>query len=211
MKSARANLRRLLPTVVVGVWAALLWSGCHNPNPNLAGSYVPPGYTQTTSAAPSEAPYDPTTGGSLAPVNVRSTARFRPGEQFRVIFSDLMPPLQPLDVRVSESGKITLYYNVTVVATGKTAAELQYEIQTNYVPRIFKNLTVTVKTEERFYYVDGEVRKPDRHLYLGYTTVTRAIATAGGTTEFASKKVELRRATGEMITVNLKKAQDEPS
>jgi len=148
---------------------------------------------------------------NLAETNV-TTAVLRPGELVRVIYSDVPPPgILPSDVRIGENGKITLLYNITVQAAGKTPNQLQEDIRKEYVPRYFKHLTITIKTEERYYFVGGDVRFPNRFVYYGHITVLRAVATAGGYGEFADRKrIDLRRANGQIFKVNGKKAIDNP-
>jgi protein involved in polysaccharide export with SLBB domain len=62
------------------------------------------------------------------------------------------------------------------------------------------------------FYVGGEVNKPGVFQYLGETTVTKAIQSAGDFTNFANRgKVWLIRASGERIKVNCNKALENPS
>jgi len=69
-----------------------------------------------------------------------------------------------------------------------------------------------VNTGDRVYYVTGEVKQPGRQLYSGQMTVTKAVTTAGGFTDFANhKKVWLIRAGGQRIKVNCDKAIQDPS
>jgi len=146
---------------------------------------------------PSSAPEPTRTGFSI--LNV--------GDTVTVAFSDTPTLLDVKPQRVGEDGNIKLPYNVTVRAVGKTPGQLQEDIRKEYVPRFFINLTATVKTEERFYYVGGEVRVPARQPYFGDMTVLRAIDTAGGFTDFANrKKIELRRSNGQKFTINWQKA-----
>jgi protein involved in polysaccharide export with SLBB domain len=101
--------------------------------------------------------------------------------------------------------------NIKVKAAGRTTTELQEDIRKAYVPDLYVNLTATVKAEERFYFVGGEVRNSGRQIYLGEMTVTRAIDTAGGFTDFANrKKIELRRANGETLKVNWNQVRKNP-
>ena len=80
------------------------------------------------------------------------------------------------------------------------------DIRKEYVPRYFVRLTPSVKTEERFYFVGGEVKIPNRQVYWGDMTVMRAIDTARRFTDFADRtKIELRRANGQKVIVNWKK------
>ena len=135
---------------------------------------------------------------------------FRVGDPIMVTFSDLPSETQikPIEDTIKEDGTITLIYNQKFVAVGKTAGQLQDEIRTNYVPAYFRNLTITVKTQDRVFTVGGEVKTPNRYIYNGYTTVLRAIDTAGGFTDYARKtRIILTRANGTQITVNGKEAQ----
>jgi polysaccharide export outer membrane protein len=113
---------------------------------------------------------------------------------------------------IKDDGTITLPYIGVVQAAGKTPGQLQNEILNLYVPKYYVRLTVTVKSEDRVYYVGGEVKLPGRQLYVGETTVTRAIQSAGDFTDFANRsKVWLTRANGKRIKVNCNKALENPS
>lgn len=115
--------------------------------------------------------------------------------------------------RVLEDGSLTLPFGLKVKAEGKTRSQLQKEIYDLYVPRYYQSqLTVTVQTENRYYWVNGEVRQPNRIVFSGETTVMRAIASAGGFTDFANrKKVVLTRANGEKLIINCDKALSNPA
>ena len=59
--------------------------------------------------------------------------------------------------------------------------------------------------------MNGEVRAPSRQIYNSRITVLKAIASAGGFTDFANKKkVRLTRVDGRTQTVNCVKALDNP-
>lgn len=75
----------------------------------------------------------------------------------------------------------------SIQAAGKTAGQLQRELQEAYVPKLYRRLTVTVLTENRVFFVDGEVRQPGRLVYTGELTVLKAVASAGGFTDFAAR------------------------
>ena len=93
--------------------------------------------------------------------------------------------------------------NVTVKAAEKTPFQLQQDIRKEFVPRYYKILTVTVRPEDRFFFVGGEVRTPSRQPYYSDMSVLRAIDTAGGFTDFANKKnIELRRSGGLRVRIN---------
>lgn len=143
---------------------------------------------------------------------VRTSEVLDIGDEVIVIFSD--SALQPHDERIKEDGTVTLQYVGAVKAAGKTPGELQKELQALYVPKYYQpgRLTVTVRTQERYYYVGGEVRMAGPKVYPGAMTVTKAIQTAGDFTDFANKKkITLTRVAGTTITVNWKKANKDPS
>jgi protein involved in polysaccharide export with SLBB domain len=143
-------------------------------------------------------------------------ARFHVGETVVVNFSGLpqeelvqMPEsTQP----IKEDGTITLPYIGSIKAAGKTLGELQKDIQDAYVPKYYVRLTIAVTSDQRVYYVGGEVKTPGRELYVGATTVTQAIQSAGDFTDFANRsKVWLTRTDGQRIKVNCNKALEDPS
>ena len=145
----------------------------------------------------------PTTG--FAPIGLRA------GELLTVTFSDLVNPVLPFEGRIKEDGNITLLLNQTFTAAGKTIAELEKDIRDRYVPRLFVNLTATIRVHDRFFYVNGEVRQPSRQEYRSDITVLGAVAAAGGFTDFASpKKVQVIRANNQKVKVNCEKAKENP-
>ena len=78
-------------------------------------------------------------------------------------------------------------------------------------PNITSASTSSVKPGDLIYYVRGEVKQPGREIYVGETTVTKAITSAGDFTDFASHNVKLIRANGEVIKVNVDKALEDPT
>lgn len=138
-------------------------------------------------------------------------ARFHVGETVSTLFSGTPEQIAPHEEIIKEDGNITLSLIGSVRAVGKTAGELQNEIHDLYVPKYFVRLTVTVKAGDLVYYVRGEVKSPNRQIYVGETTVTKAIASAQDFTDFASHKVWLIRANGQRIKVNVDKALEDPT
>jgi len=121
------------------------------------------------------------------------------GDLLTINFSDVPPGSMPNEQqhRIGDDGIIILPFNVQVQAVGKTSTQLQKEIRNAYVPYWFVNLTVVVKAQDRYVYVDGEVKVPNRIFHIDGLTVLRAISTSGGFTDFANKKkIEVRRAIG---------------
>lgn len=124
-----------------------------------------------------------------------------------ITFSGLSNPLPRHEERVKDDGTVTpstLF--PPVKAAGKTPLAVQRELQELY-NKFYRNLTVTVATEGRYFYVAGEVKVPNRYTYVGETTVLSAIATASHFTDFANKRrVQLTRASGQKTVVDCVKA-----
>jgi polysaccharide export outer membrane protein len=119
----------------------------------------------------------------------------------------------PIEQKIKDDGTISLEHLGTngIKAAGLTASQLEYVIYTNYVPRIYKRFSVSVGTENRYFYVGGQVRKPDRFPYVAEITVSKAIDSAGGFTEFAKKgKVQVIRLSGKVENVDCEAALKDP-
>ena len=226
MKALAMKLSKLF---ALGAWLSLapILAGCgsaqYAADPvNPQQPFVFPGQTASSVAGtPTQAPVVlgmPSTALTQAPVPIAPVATnpnqmvssgvLRVGDLVRVSLLDIPQPPQPVEIRIPDDGRITLPYNITVDARGKTVSQLQEEIRKAYVPTYFVRLTVNIKTEERFYYVGGEVRVPSRQPYNGEITVLRAVDTAGGFTDYANRrKIELRRANGQVHIINSEKAR----
>lgn len=192
------SLKRLLAGTALMAFMAIL-AGCSTTGD---GSIPPAGLDQAAAS-----------GGTNRPPVADSGqySRLRVGDLITITFSDIDRPPQKQEVNIPDSGVVTLPFNVHVKADGKTTTELEKEIRDQYVPSLFVNLTVTVRTDFRFYYVDGEVRQAKAWPYLGETTVLRAIANAGGFTDFARRsKIQLRRQNGQTFFINYNKALKDP-
>ncbi|HEY1718530.1 MAG TPA: polysaccharide biosynthesis/export family protein [Verrucomicrobiae bacterium] len=185
--------------------AAAMFSGC-------ASTSGDPVFSDNPHAAASPA--------SSTPSSEADAAVFRVGETVVITFSgggnvgqDSQTPIMPQHQEpIKEDGTITLDLIGSVKAAGKTPGELQNEIHDLYVPKYYVRLTVTVSSQDRVFYVGGEVVKPGVFQYLGETTVTKAIQSAGDFTDFANRgKVWLIRANGQRIKVNCTKALENPS
>jgi len=161
--------------------------------------YIPP-------ATVDPLPILPLQGGEAGTIDT-----IRIGDRLIVTFSDLSTPMPPFEVTVREDGMITLPYNRKALAAGKKRGQLEQEIHVLFVPSIFKQMTPSIRTEDRIITVGGEVRAPNRQVYIGTMTVLKAITSAGGFTEFANKrKVEVIRANKQKDTVDAVKAQEDP-
>jgi len=185
--------------------AVVLLAGCSS-DPNPSDRVFPP-------AGAFGAPTGGTSAGNTNTLETdQGFAILRVGDPLTISFADV-PPLSMRDqqVRIPDSGTITLPFNVRVQAAGKTTGQLEKDIRDAYVPKYFVNLTAIVRPEERTFIVDGEVKKPGQQPYLGEMNVLRAIGAAGGFTEFANrKKIQLRRQNGQKFIINYNKVIDKP-
>ncbi|MBI2924414.1 MAG: SLBB domain-containing protein [Verrucomicrobia bacterium] len=136
----------------------------------------------------------------------------RSGDRITVIFTDVpVPnPPSPYVVTLPEDGVVTLHLNLQFKAAGKRPADLEKEIYNAYVPKYYQRLTVSVRADERYFFVDGQVKSPGPKPYIGEMNILKAITAAAGFTDFANrKKVHVIRK-GKKLTVNCIKAQSDP-
>lgn len=119
-------------------------------------------------------------------------------------------PLPAHQEAIKDDGRITPPYIGSIVASNKSPGALQAELQKLYNV-LYKNMTVTVTSRERYYYVSGEVKNPGPKLYLGDTDILKAISSASDFTEFARKtQVRINRANGKTETIDYNKAIVDP-
>jgi polysaccharide biosynthesis/export protein len=117
----------------------------------------------------------------------------------------------PHEEHIKEDGTITPPRIQPVKAVGRTPGDLQRELQKEY-DKYYRNVTITVKAGDRYYYVDGEVTQRGPKTYLGQTDIVKAISSAGGFTEFARKtRVKLIHPDGRTETINYNKAIEDSS
>jgi polysaccharide export outer membrane protein len=112
-----------------------------------------------------------------------------------MIFLRGIPREEEIEDIVDEDGYITMPYINTIRAAGLTSAELEREIRRTYLDeKIYRNITVNVVMSSQSYFVRGEVRQPGRYPMITGVTISQAIATAGGYTDYAnSRKISITR------------------
>jgi polysaccharide export outer membrane protein len=187
MASILVRLRTVGLNVLAGLGVAFVLTGC-------AGSGGGP--TRGAAGGPDAAVYQD---------------KLRRGDLVEVKFSGSPNPPEDKSERIKDDGTISLPLIGAITAQNKTGGQLQQEIHDAYVSKYYRQLTVTVNTESRYFYVLGEVKHPDRIYYSGQITVLQAVAAAGGFTDFAARtRIELSRLNGEQQIVNGKRAAKRP-
>ncbi|NJM51741.1 MAG: polysaccharide export protein [Sphingomonadales bacterium] len=92
------------------------------------------------------------------------------------------------EVQIDGSGDLSFPLVGVVQASGLTPGELAIKIEDGLRGRYVRNPDVTVNLEEtvsQVVTVDGQVDKPGSYPVIGKMTLMRAIANAGGASEFA--------------------------
>ena len=187
---------------------ALGWlaAGCHTPASQASEAEV-------SAAAPTTAgaPADARAAEPAAPRRLTSDL-LSVGDSVTVTLMDLPEAVSPMEVTIKEDGTITLpLLNQQVPAAGKTTGELEQAIKQCYVPGFYRRLTVQVRPLGQYYSVTGEVKSPNRYGYGSATTVLKAIASAGGFTEYARKtRVKVVRSDRRIEIENCLKALQTP-
>jgi protein involved in polysaccharide export with SLBB domain len=118
-----------------------------------------------------------------------STDLLKVGDLLNIDFSGSSePPTPKHEERIKEDGNITLPFLGPIQAAGKTRGQLQEEIHAAYVPKYYQRLTVIVKSESRFFYVEGMVKNSGLYPQMGDLTVLLCIAAAGDFNELAKRR-----------------------
>jgi polysaccharide biosynthesis/export protein len=124
--------------------------------------------------------------------------RLTPGDVLEFSFP-FVPELNQT-VTVQPDGYVTLKEIADIRVQGRTVTQVKEDVIEAY--RQFLRdpvVTVTLKEFERPYFVaNGEVQKPGRYELRGATTLTQALAVAGGTTTGANtSRIVIYRRFGE--------------
>lgn len=150
----------------------------------------------------------PTTGSSGGASNAvtatRAAYRLRAGDPIYIFLRDLPGARteQQLEDVIDDSGTVNLPLVGRIIAVGKTTSELESDIEQKYLDeKIYvRRLTVNVVVPQQLVFVTGEVKLPNQYRLVSGMTLTQAIATSGGYTEFADPtKVKLIRANNTTV------------
>ena len=139
-------------------------------------------------------PADPMAGqkGVSTPVQTIDTSDLLRGGDTLIIRLTGVPTQDQgiFEVKIDESGKISMPHIGSLMAANTTTVELKKLIESTYLKEeIFTNPNVTVDLkEQRFVDVTGEVRMPQRVPYTKDLTALGAVAACGGFTDFANRR-----------------------
>jgi len=201
-KMTMKELKRItacLAAVAGIIGAGLVLTGCQT-DPvyaNFPDATTPP----TAEHSNAQAYKPPTNGTDVLYIGNIVTIAFSSGDT---------QPLPQHEEAIKDDGRITPPLVGSIVANGKSPGELQAELQKLYNV-LYKNMTVTVTSKDRYYYVSGEVKNPGPKPYLGDTDILKAISSASDFTEFAKKaQIRIKHANGKTETIDYNKAIEDP-
>jgi len=91
-------------------------------------------------------------------------------------------------LQLDESGAFNYPYLGNVIAKGRTTTELESDLTKGLLEDILVSPSVNVSiVKYRNFYIAGEIRSPGGYPYQPGLTVQKAMALAGGPTEWASR------------------------
>lgn len=172
-------MRRLDLTVLLLIWLSLGIGGCASSAAKFGGA---PGLEVVEGSVLPE-PTIADAGANERPFLVGP---------FDVLNVDVFgsEELSKKEIQVDASGRITFPLIGTLEVAGKTPGEVSDLMADRFRGRFIRNPQVTVNLKEIFSQtvaVSGEVKKAGIYPIVGRMTLTRAIASAEGWTEFSKK------------------------
>jgi len=166
------------------------------------------GNTLSTSRPISDSMVNPV--ASIAATNIDTSDLLRGGDTLIIRLTGVPSQDQGIfEVKIDESGKISMPHIGSLVAANNTTVELKKLIESTYrKEEIFTNPNVTVDLkEQRFVDVTGEVRMPQRVPYTKDLTALGAVAACGGFTDFANRRRVRLTQGGQTQEFNAKEIQ----
>ena len=155
----------------------------------------------------------PANGGSGISKEVQSNPDIlTEGDRILITYAGIPQPPIPHAEQIRQDGTVQPpLLTAPVKAAGLTTGQFRQKLINLYVPGIFTTISLTVRAEERYFTVDGEVNVPGLYPYVGTMTVLKGIASARGLNDFAKKsRILLTRVNGETLIFNYNKARENP-
>jgi polysaccharide export outer membrane protein len=166
------------------------------------------GNAPSTSRPISDSMVSPT--ATIVATNIDTSDLLRGGDTLIIRLTGVPTQDQGIfEVKIDESGKISMPHIGSLVAANNTTVELKKLIESTYLKEeIFTNPNVTVDLkEQRFVDVTGEVRMPQRVPYTKDLTALGAVAACGGFTDFANRRRVRLTQGGQTQEFNAKEIQ----
>jgi polysaccharide export outer membrane protein len=166
------------------------------------------GNTPSTSRPISDSMVNPV--AAIVAANIDTSDLLRGGDTLIIRLTGVPSQDQGIfEVKIDESGKISMPHIGSLVAANNTTVELKKLIESTYLKEeIFTNPNVTVDLkEQRFVDVTGEVRMPQRVPYTKDLTALGAVAACGGFTDFANRRRVRLTQGGQTQEFNAKEIQ----
>jgi len=151
-----------------------------------------------------------TAAATIVATNIDTSDLLRGGDTLIIRLTGVPTQDQGIfEVKIDESGKISMPHIGSLVAANNTTVELKKLIESTYLKEeIFTNPNVTVDLkEQRFVDVTGEVRMPQRVPYTKDLTALGAVAACGGFTDFANRRRVRLTQGGQTQEFNAKEIQ----
>jgi polysaccharide export outer membrane protein len=151
-----------------------------------------------------------TPAATIVATNIDTSDLLRGGDTLIIRLTGVPTQDQGIfEVKIDESGKISMPHIGSLVAANNTTVELKKLIESTYLKEeIFTNPNVTVDLkEQRFVDVTGEVRMPQRVPYTKDLTALGAVAACGGFTDFANRRRVRLTQGGQTQEFNAKEIQ----
>jgi len=167
----------------------------------------------TASPAVGQAPSVPSSGNEPQFQTRDARYKIQPGDSFDITF-DLSPEFNQTGVSVQPDGFVSLHGVGDIKVQGQTVPQLTETLRKTY-SKILNDppISVVLKDFQRPYFIaDGQVARPGKYELRGNTTLTEAIAMAGGFLETAkhSQVVLYRRVDDNWTSaqlINVKKME----
>jgi len=158
----------------------------------------------------------PGTGGAPLAAFPGTGAAFRPGDTFQMRMGGM--PYEdaasfPIEYTIGGDGFVNIPLGGQIRAAGLTQSQLERAIERRLVEqKIFRwpTATINVPNVSRFVTVGGAVRGPGRYPWSADMTITSALMSAGGPTEWGGKRIYLTRS-GEVRRYDYKKIKARPA
>jgi len=213
-------MRRILLAVFAGIVLAVFASGCgmfkgsESDGDGFAWEYLFDDDGSGSASGSAQAAGANSQEGNATEDVRRSSAAYRLqfDDAVAVTLLGVREFQNSIESRVDENGEISMPYIDNVQAEGKTSSELASHIKKLYIDNgIYKNLNVKVIIpSQSAYYIRGEVKRPGSYPWKSGLTLSQAISSAAGITEYASNKIILTRQ-GEVVEYDLREIENDPS